>query len=158
MIATFQNVTFWAAMRIDFEVSFWKKVYQRKDQEPTRYAAYLSAEEDLSKTFVSETPAKNLSFFVYFANDLCSYYQESCYYLDNLCVDFRYQRLGIGSLLLRWGLDVAHEHKLQVGTEAGPKGFGLYLKHGFKQVGWFIVTVHGVEHRSPVLRLEYSPA
>jgi hypothetical protein len=72
MIATFQNVIFWAAMRIGFEVSFWEKVYQRKDQEPTRYAAYLSAEENLSKTFVSKTPAKTLSSFVYFANDLCS--------------------------------------------------------------------------------------
>jgi hypothetical protein len=57
-------------MRIGFEVSFWEKVYQWKDQEPTRYAAYLSAEENLSKTFVSKTPAKTLSSFVYFANDL----------------------------------------------------------------------------------------
>jgi len=96
--------------------------------------------------------------FVYLTNDLSSYYQESCYYLDNLCVDFRYQRLGIGTLLLQWGLDVAHNNELWVGTAAGPKGLGLYLKHGFKQVGWFTVDVHGVEHRAPVLRLDYSPA
>lgn len=51
-----------------------------------------------------------------------SFYQEPCYYLDNLCVDFRYQRLGRGSLLLQWGLEVADEKKLCVGTEASPKG------------------------------------
>jgi hypothetical protein len=39
---------------IGFEVFLWKKVYQRKDQEPTRYAAYLAAAEELSKTSVSE--------------------------------------------------------------------------------------------------------
>jgi GNAT superfamily N-acetyltransferase len=93
--------------------------------------------------------------FISLATDLYSYYQETCYYLDNLCVDFRYQRLGIGTLLLKWGLEMADQHKLWVGTEAGPKGFGLYLKHGFKQVGWFEVAVHGVENRFPVLRLEY---
>ncbi|PMD53092.1 uncharacterized protein K444DRAFT_619758 [Hyaloscypha bicolor E] len=125
------------ASMTNFEVSFWKRVYQRKDQEPTRFAAYLAAEEELSKT----------------------HYQESCYYLDNLCVDFRYHRLGIGTLLLKWGLEVAQKHKLWVGTEAAPKGLGLYLKHGFKQVGWFIVVVHDVEHRAPVLRLsDYSLA
>jgi GNAT superfamily N-acetyltransferase len=140
---------------LGFEVSFWKWVYQRKDQEPTRYVAYLAAEEELSKTFVSEEKCDLAHLF---ANDLYSHYQESCYYLDNLCVDFRYHRLGIGTLLLQWGLDVAHNNKLWVGTEAAPKGLGLYLKHGFKQVGWFVVAAHGIEHRAPVLRLEYSPA
>jgi GNAT superfamily N-acetyltransferase len=74
--------------------------------------------------------------------------------LDNLCVDFRYQRLGIGTLLVEWGLRVAREKGLWVGTEASQKGLGLYLKEGFKQVGWFTVAVQDVEHRIPVLRLE----
>ena len=86
----------------------------------------------------------------------CSFYQDSCYYLDNLCVDFRYQRLGIGSHLLRWGMQVAIERKLPIGTEAGPKGHGLYLKHGFKQIGWFTVAIQGTEFRMPVLRLDCS--
>ena len=84
-----------------------------------------------------------------------SFYQEPCYYLDNLCVDFRYQRLGIGSLLLQWGLEVANEKKLCVGTEASPKGHGLYLKYGFEQSGWFTVAAHGRELRMPVLKLKY---
>jgi GNAT superfamily N-acetyltransferase len=86
-----------------------------------------------------------------------SFYQESCYYLDNLCADFRYQRRGIGSLLLDWGLKVADEMKLSVATEAGPKGHGLYLKHGFKQTGWFTVAADGEEFRMPVLKLDYLP-
>lgn len=155
----FQYITIRAASMTNFEVSFWKKVYQRKDQEPTRFAAYLAAEEELSKTFVSKVYASNVCLFDYSTNELSSHYQESCYYLDNLCVDFRYHRLGIGTLLLKWGLEVAQKHKLWVGTEAAPKGLGLYLKHGFKQVGWFIVVVHDVEHRAPVLRLsDYSLA
>jgi hypothetical protein len=43
--------------------------------------------------------------------------------------------------------------KLWVGTEGSPQGLGLYLKNGFKQVGWFTVAVQGEEHRMPVLRL-----
>ena len=86
-----------------------------------------------------------------------SFYQQSCYYLDNLCVDFRYQRHGIGSLLLKWGLKVADEKMLSVGTAAGPKGHGLYLKHGFKQTGWFTVAADGAEFRMPVLKLDYLP-
>ena len=93
--------------------------------------------------------------FINLATDLYSYYQETCYYLDNLCVDFVINVSESGTLLLKWGLGMAHQHNLWVGTEAGPMGFGLYLKHGFKQVGWFEVTVHGVENRFPVLRLEY---
>jgi hypothetical protein len=62
--------------------------------------------------------------------------------------------LGIGTLLVEWGLRVAKEKGLWVGTEASAKGLRLYLKQGFKQVGWFTVAAHGVEHRIPVLSLE----
>jgi hypothetical protein len=37
---------------ISLEVAVWSKIYQRKDQEPTRYAAYGAAEEELSKKCV----------------------------------------------------------------------------------------------------------
>ncbi len=68
-------------------------------------------------------------------------------------MDFRYQRCGVGRELVQWGLRAAKEKKLWVGTEASPKGLGLYLKLGFEQVGWFTVAVQGVENRTPVLRL-----
>lgn len=68
-------------------------------------------------------------------------------------MDFRYQRCGVGTQLVQWGLGTAKEKKLWVGTEASPRGLGLYLKLGFEQVGWFTVAVQGVEIRIPVLRL-----
>jgi len=73
------------------------------------------------------------------------FYAKSCYYLDNLCVDFRYQRLGIGGKLLEWGIETAKGKGLGVQTEAGPMGEGLYRKMGFKQVGVWGVKMVGVK-------------
>src|SRR5450432_4299632 len=68
-------------------------------------------------------------------NCFTRFYANSCYYLDNLCVDFRYQRLGIGRALLEEGLDSARRVGLPVQTEAGSMGLGLYQKLGFEQIG-----------------------
>ncbi|MCJ1272690.1 hypothetical protein MMC21_000477 [Puttea exsequens] len=112
---------------LNLENSFWSMVYQRRDQHPTRYHEYIKAEETLEER----------------------YYQERCYYLDNLCVDFRYQRLGIGRLLLDWGINIARQRKHSIGTEASVKGVGLYRKMGFEQVGlWKIADIE-----IPVMKL-----
>jgi len=39
----------WAVKALDFESYVWSKIYQRRDQDPARYAAYLAAEEELSE-------------------------------------------------------------------------------------------------------------
>jgi ribosomal protein S18 acetylase RimI-like enzyme len=77
--------------------------------------------------------------------------------LDNACVDFRYQRCGIGKQLLQWGLDIAREKKLSVVTEASPQGLGLYTKLGMKQVGWLEPKTgeNEEEMKMPVLRLNW---
>ncbi|KAK0507544.1 hypothetical protein JMJ35_010067 [Cladonia borealis] len=108
------------------------KNYQRRDQDPERYAAYLKAEEELSQRF----------------------YATGCYYLDNLCVDFRHQRRGIGTCLVEQGLQHARGKGLAVQTEASPKGLGLYQKLGFKNIGtWRVPLVVGEEFMElPVLR------
>jgi len=98
-----------------------------------------------------------------------SFYAKSCYYLDNLCVDFRYQRMGIGGKLLEWGIEKAKGLSLDVQTEAGPMGVGLYRKMGFEQVGvWGVKMVgvkegEGAEERDgtmllPVMRRELAHA
>jgi len=98
-----------------------------------------------------------------------SFYAKSCYYLDNLCVDFRYQRMGIGGKLLEWGIEKAKGLSLDVQTEAGPMGVGLYRKMGFEQVGvWGVKMVRvkegeGAEERDgtmllPVMRRELAHA
>jgi GNAT superfamily N-acetyltransferase len=87
------------------------------------------------------------------------FYAESCYYLDNLCVDFRYQRLGIGHALLEPSLENARQAGLPAQTEAGPMGVGLYRKLGFKQIGiWKVKLVNSEqsEMELPVMRKEIS--
>jgi GNAT superfamily N-acetyltransferase len=77
------------------------------------------------------------------------YYLKRCYYLDNLTVDFRFQRMGYGEQLLRWGVQQAQQKKLKICTEASVKGVGLYRKLGFEQIG--VWRVAGFE--LPVMRL-----
>jgi predicted N-acetyltransferase YhbS len=73
-----------------------------------------------------------------------------------VCVDFRYQRLGIGSLLVEWGLANAKTKGLPAQTEAGPIGLRMYLKLGFESIGtWKVPTKNGEDEfmEFPVLKL-----
>ncbi|KAI9810760.1 MAG: hypothetical protein M1827_006098 [Pycnora praestabilis] len=45
-------------------------------------------------------------------------------------------RRGIGKQLLDWGLDIATKEDVPVALLASPKGQGLYLKNGFRIVGY----------------------
>jgi GNAT superfamily N-acetyltransferase len=89
------------------------------------------------------------------------FYAKSCFYLDNLAVDFRYQRLGIGRALLDWGIKHARGIGLPVQTEAGPMGVGLYRKAGFEQVGiWKVKMVGSADGKKemelPVMRRSFT--
>lgn len=44
------------AQMIGWEVELWKRIYQRKDQEPSRFAAYIESEDKLGKRFVLFLP------------------------------------------------------------------------------------------------------
>lgn len=44
------------AQMIEWEVELWKWIYQRKDQEPSRFAAYIESEDELGKRFVLFLP------------------------------------------------------------------------------------------------------
>lgn len=84
------------------------------------------------------------------------YYKDPCYYLDNLAVDFRYQRRGIGGILVKGGLDTARRLNLPACTEAGPMSKGLYAKMGFEKVGDWTVELPGREDLAmPVMRCEH---
>lgn len=45
-----------------------------------------------------------------------------------------YQRKGLGSRLVKWGVDRADELGLSAYTEASEQGLNLYLRYGFKEV------------------------
>jgi hypothetical protein len=40
-------------------------------------------------------------------------------------------------MLVKWGTDQADERGIPCYLESSPEGFGLYNKHGFKEVGFF---------------------
>jgi len=55
-------------------------------------------------------------------------------------VDFRLQKLGIGRLLLNWGIELSTQSSLPIMTEASIEGSKFYEKFGLEKVGdW---TVH----------------
>ncbi|KAI9789572.1 MAG: hypothetical protein M1816_005979 [Peltula sp. TS41687] len=58
------------------------------------------------------------------------------WHLAFLCVSPRFQRRGIGGLLIDWGLDKAAREGVPAVLEASPVGESLYLKKGFRTYGY----------------------
>jgi predicted N-acetyltransferase YhbS len=55
--------------------------------------------------------------------------------LNSLAVDAKYQRKGIGRMLVQWGIDRAAEEGKDVIIVANPTGSALYQKMGFEEIG-----------------------
>lgn len=76
-------------------------------------------------------------------------------YLKILAVDPEYQRQGVGSVLLDWGMDIADRVGIQSYLEASEVGRALYRRYGFAEKGWvegfdireFVPEVGEEEHR-----------
>lgn len=45
-----------------------------------------------------------------------------------------YQRRGVGSMLMKWGTDKLEEMKVPGFIVSTDQGYGLYIKHGFKEI------------------------
>ncbi|PGH06100.1 hypothetical protein AJ79_06634 [Helicocarpus griseus UAMH5409] len=56
------------------------------------------------------------------------------WYLSTLAVHPSYQRRGIGTKLVEWGMEQARMEKVPVGLEPSIKGTGLYEKLGFRTI------------------------
>ncbi|MCJ1441851.1 MAG: hypothetical protein MMC23_002343 [Stictis urceolatum] len=56
-------------------------------------------------------------------------------WLQFLGVDPKFQRKGVGGLLMRWGMETARREGVPVGLTASPQGLSLYMKWGFEEVG-----------------------
>lgn len=54
-----------------------------------------------------------------------------------------YQRKGIGSKLLEWGLERADEKGYHCWIDSSPQGLGLYKKHGWEEIGFLDVDLAG---------------
>ena len=55
--------------------------------------------------------------------------------MATLVVSPEYQRCGVGKALLEWGLNKCDQEKLECWIDATDEGKGLYLKHGWEEVG-----------------------
>ncbi|KAH0537442.1 hypothetical protein FGG08_005750 [Glutinoglossum americanum] len=104
----------------ELETRVYGKIQARKDQHARRYAAYLESEKELAQKPYKLTPPPYL-------------------HLDNLCVDFRLHRRGIGRLLVEQGIALAQAAWLPIQTEASPAGAAFYHKLGFQQLDEWIV-------------------
>lgn len=60
---------------------------------------------------------------------------KSYWYLKLLCISPNHQRKGLGTKLLRWGVDKAEEQGIDAYLESSPMGKRAYLKAGFRVLG-----------------------
>lgn len=74
---------------------------------------------------------------------------EEHWHLKMLAVDPKWQRNGIGQMLVRWGLEKAQNEGVSAGLEASDAGGPMYLKLGFEEIGKF--TAPGGKVLFPIL-------
>lgn len=66
--------------------------------------------------------------------------------LNNMVVDVNYRNLGIGGMLMKWGIQRADQMGLESLIEASPAGRWLYEKYGYKFV---MAVAMDTETRNP---------
>ncbi len=93
---------------------------------------------------------------------VCERWAKALSVLHILAVDPSYQRQGLGSLLIRPGLEAADKAGAQTYIEASPSGLPLYLKHGWEPVDEMVIDMrqyggHQVEHQKFLMREPNAP-
>lgn len=69
------------------------------------------------------------------------FYKMPCLNLDNLCVDFRTQRHGVGRALVQWGILKADEQNIPIQTETSQQASQFYQRLDFHQIGKWQIRV-----------------
>ena len=83
--------------------------------------------------------------------------------LHILAVSPTHQRLGLGSKLIRRGLEAADKDGAQTFIEASPAGLPLYLKHGWEPVDELVIDMRphggeGIEVNPSLMREPNAPS
>ena len=71
------------------------------------------------------------------------------WWLDGLAIDPAYQRRGIGSKLMEWGMERSKEEGIPITLDASSAGLRLYQKLGFREAQLNVI-VDGIKERSMV--------
>jgi GNAT superfamily N-acetyltransferase len=61
--------------------------------------------------------------------------------LDLLLTDPKHQGRGAGSLLIKWGVRLADELKINAYLESSPMAHRLYAKHGFQDIDEMVFDI-----------------
>jgi GNAT superfamily N-acetyltransferase len=70
---------------------------------------------------------------------------EETWWPNEIAVDPKFQKRGIGKLLLKWGMGHAREENVPVALASTPAGLALYKSAGFQQVGTWKWYKHSEE-------------
>ena len=92
-----------------------------------KYREYLGLDKSVSQ--------ERLSAFREHVRDSNFFSEMDSWYLHFLSVSTKHHRLGIGGLLMDWGISRALEANLPAVLYASPAGRGLYSRKGFKTIG-----------------------
>ncbi|KAL9134539.1 MAG: hypothetical protein Q9175_004275 [Cornicularia normoerica] len=108
---------------------------KRKERENKLKKVVEGSNEGLMKDFFAQLSAGRERWLV----------PEKTFFLHMLAVDPAYQRRGLGSMLIRPGLEDADKAGAQTYIEASPDGMPLYLKHGWEPVDKMVIDMgkHG---------------
>jgi len=66
---------------------------------------------------------------------------RSYIHLIRVATSPKWQRHGAGTMLCKWGIDVAQKHRLQIGLLATPSGWALYSQLGWKELTRAVVRM-----------------
>ncbi|KAL8707719.1 MAG: hypothetical protein Q9220_007299 [cf. Caloplaca sp. 1 TL-2023] len=96
---------------------------------------------------ISPSRARELDMLDFWGDEFMEFPDR--WHLRNLCVDPKYQRRGVGAMLLSWGLEQANQDKVPITLSTSTMAESLYRRHGFKT--WRRKDMPGVRMDAPSL-------
>ena len=85
------------------------------------------------------------------------YYGNRHFQLQVLATSPKFQRIGAGSMLCKWGIELAERTGMSISVFASPMGRKVYAKLGFCRVRDVIVQAETEDQRIVLTAMAYEP-